>query len=114
MGVATLDRLDALNHFYSLLSELEKRLGKKRLLSQCDGGLKWPRRGLYFFFEKGEARNNGIDERVVRVGTHAVSKGSRTTLWTRLRTHRGRVRGHTRMGGIIVGPYFDCTWARRF
>ena len=106
MGVAALNRLEALNHFYSLLSELEKRLGKKRLLSQCDGRLKWPRRGLYFFFEKGEARNNGIDERVVRVGTHAVSKGSRTTLWTRLRTHRGRVGGSHKDGGNHRGSVF--------
>ena len=43
---------------------------------------------MYFFFEDGEFRENG-SLRVTRVGTHAVTKGSKTTLWNRLSTHRG-------------------------
>ena len=30
-----------------------------------------------------------FQHRVVRIGTHAVSEGSKATLWNRLRTHRG-------------------------
>ena len=58
-----------------------------------------PRRGVYFFFEPGELREDGRTPRVVRVGTHAVSAGSRTTLWTRLRDHRGHVIGRHVGGG---------------
>jgi len=55
----------------------------------------WPKRGVYFFFENGELRKqSGSDLRVVRVGTHALKNGSRTTLWKRLRNHKG-----TRSGG---------------
>jgi hypothetical protein len=52
-------------------------------------GLAWPARGVYFFFEPGETRSNGWQPRVTRVGTHAVSRGSRTTVWNRLKTHYG-------------------------
>ena len=50
------------------------------------------RRGVYFFFEKGEVRStrdvtNRL--RVVRVGTHALGDGEDTSLWSRLRSHRG-------------------------
>jgi len=61
-----------------------------------------PRRGVYFFFEPGENRGSGAGLRVVRVGTHAVSKGSGTTLSTRLRTHRGTLSG----GGNHRGSIF--------
>ncbi|MCW8137449.1 MAG: hypothetical protein KIT58_00920 [Planctomycetota bacterium] len=81
---------DDLGTFYTLLSDLEKRVGGKRRLVDSHGRLNWPGRGVYFFFEPGEYRAGpGSDLRVVRVGTHAVSTGSRTTLWTRLRQHRG-------------------------
>ncbi len=40
--------------------------------------------------------------RVVRVGTHAVSVGSKTKLWTRLSTHRGTTSG----GGNHRGSIF--------
>ena len=50
----------------------------------------WPQRGVYFFFEDGEVRSDtGHGLRVVRVGTHALAANSRTTLWKRLRQHRG-------------------------
>ncbi|MBL8621207.1 MAG: hypothetical protein JNK64_07890 [Myxococcales bacterium] len=48
----------------------------------------WPRRGVYLFFETGEVRTDGT-ARVVRVGTHAVGRGVGSTLWSRLRAHRG-------------------------
>jgi hypothetical protein len=46
-------------------------------------------RGIYFFFEEGELREDGKERRVTRVGTHAVGAGAKTSLWSRLRTHRG-------------------------
>lgn len=41
--------------------------------------------------------------RVVRVGTHAVSRGSQTTLWNRLSTHRGSMKtgGGNHRGSIF-------------
>ena len=78
-----------LEELYAALRELEEGLGGKRLMSQCTGQNSWPLSGVYFFFEPGEARRSGCSDRVVRIGTHGVSQGSRATLWNRLRTHRG-------------------------
>ncbi len=87
---ATKRRLADLQRFYALLAKLIDRQGGVRLLRDCDGRLEWPERGVYFFFEPGEARSDsGRGLRVVRVGTHALKAGSRTTLWNRLSQHRG-------------------------
>ncbi|TJW52021.1 MAG: hypothetical protein E5X65_20720 [Mesorhizobium sp.] len=49
-----------------------------------------PQRGVYFFFEPGEARSqSGQGPRVVRVGTHGLTAESKTTLRGRLSQHRG-------------------------
>ncbi|HLF29433.1 MAG TPA: hypothetical protein VI566_00230 [Xanthomonadales bacterium] len=51
----------------------------------------WPLKGVYFFFEEGERRSDsGAGLRAVRVGTHALKMGSKTSLWTRLSQHRGQ------------------------
>lgn len=81
-----------LKRFYQLLDDLRQTIGT-RCLKDCNGRIGWPPRGVYFFFEDDEHRPDGVTPRVVRVGTHAVSKGSRTTLWDRLRTHRGTLLG---------------------
>jgi hypothetical protein len=79
-----------LNQFYSLLAELEGKLGGPRLLSQCSGSLGWPERGIYFFREAGEHRGVADHtQRIVRVGTHALKSGASTTLWNRLSGHKG-------------------------
>jgi len=39
--------------------------------------------------------------RIVRVGTHAVSSGSKTTLWGRLRAHKGNNDGRGNHRGSI-------------
>lgn len=84
------DRLADLDSFYSIIDRLEEKVGGHRTLSECSGRMTWPRRGIYFFFESGEARSHPVgDLRVVRVGTHALTAGSRTTLWNRLSQHRG-------------------------
>jgi hypothetical protein len=88
-------RLEAIKWFYEILDDIEQKVGGKRYLSQCTGRMNWPKRGVYFFFEHGEERSNsGSGLRVVRVGTHAIKADSKSTLWQRLRTHRG-----TRLGG---------------
>jgi hypothetical protein len=45
----------------------------------------------------------GKGPRVVRVGTHAVSSGSQSTLWSRLSTHRGNLKtgGGNHRGSIF-------------
>jgi hypothetical protein len=102
-------RLEDLQRFYCFLGKLEERTGGKRLLSQSNGRLAWPRRGVYFFMEEGELRrDSGFGPRIVRVGTHALAPGSQTTLWKRLAQHRGTSRsgGGNHRGSIfrlIVG-----------
>ncbi len=94
-----------LDRFYSILDSLRHKLGTMRRLEDCDGYLNWPRRGVYFFFDAAEPRENGTP-RIVRVGTHAVSKGSGTTLWNRLRQHRGTLGGRHPGGGNHRGSVF--------
>jgi len=90
------DRVGEVARFYELLHRLEQRCGGRRLLSECDGRMGWPRRGLYFFFEPGERRtDSGAGDRLVRVGTHALKERSRSTLWGRLSQHRGTARSGT-------------------
>lgn len=91
-----------LNQFYEQLDELREKIGE-RILSKCNGRMNWPKRGVYFFFEEGEIRETSSELRVVRVGTHAISSGSGTKLWDRLRTHRGPARtgGGNHRGSIF-------------
>ncbi|MFH1022681.1 MAG: hypothetical protein V1809_04775 [Planctomycetota bacterium] len=79
--------------FYSALHALEHGLGGKHVLGQSTAQQSWPTRGVYFFFEPGELRSQSNEHRVVRIGTHGVSRGSKATLWNRLRTHRGTMNG---------------------
>ena len=48
-------RLEDLKRFYALLGSLKKYPGFKTL-NKCDGYMNWPRRGVYFFFDKEEQR----------------------------------------------------------
>ncbi len=87
-------REEHLTRFYALIQELRNGLGGGRILGECNGRLGWPRRGVYFISEPGEGcSNDPTVPRIVRVGTHAVSTGSRSTLWGRLRAHRGNSDG---------------------
>ena len=79
--------------FYELLQELEEGLGGTRCLKDCGGRRAWPRRGVYFFQERGEVQSgSGEGPRIVRVGTHALKAGSRTSLWNRLSQNGTNVR----------------------
>ena len=100
----TSDRVANTVRFYELLSGLEASISGCRRLVECSGRMDWPQRGVYFFFEPGESRSlSGTGSRVVRVGTHALTSGSRSTLWQRLSQHRGNARGD---GGNHRGSIF--------
>ena len=100
-------RLQHVQRFYETLAKLEESLGGKRTLGTVDGAMTWPRRGLYFFFEPGEMRTtSGLGLRVTRVGTHALKAGSKSTLWGRLRAHRGTQKGLRPGGGNHRGSVF--------
>ncbi len=94
-------RRDDLDRFYDSLDRVEAAVGGARKLKDCHGRMDWPDRGVYFFFEPGERREAGDQRRLTRVGTHAVSAGSGTTLWDRLKQHYGtgaRSSGHPHGG----------------
>ena len=65
--------------------------------------MNWPKRGVYFFYEPNELRSVDARPRIVRVGTHALTAGSSTTLWRRLAQHRGTKRP---VGGNHRGSIF--------
>ena len=92
-----------LDRFYELLARLRANPTQGQPLVDCSGRSQWPTRGVYFFLEPGEFRASTPDvSRVVRVGTHAISAGSQSTLWGRLRAHRGGRNG----GGNHRGSIF--------
>lgn len=106
-------RLEDLIRFYNSMSRLENKIDGRRLLTDCNGRMKWPERGVYFFMENGEDRSDsGQGLRIVRVGTHALTNGSKTTLWRRLSQHKGQEKagGGNHRGSIfrlIVGTALD-------
>lgn len=94
------DRQEALDRFYAILDDVADRSGGPRELSGCHPDMGWPECGVYFFFEAGENRTCG-GPRVVRVGTHRLTRTSRSTLWQRLAQHRGRATGGNHRGSIF-------------
>lgn len=98
-----MDRNADLVRFYALLDRLQERGVRARRLADCSGRMNWPRRGVYFFYEIGETRSDsGTGLRVVRIGTHALKPEAKSTLWGRLRQHRGGGSG----GGNHRGSIF--------
>jgi len=84
-----------LDRFYAVLSQLEASGQQGLRLDEYTGRSPFPVRGVYFFREPGECRLSKPNSlRIVRVGTHALSTNSKSTLWGRLKTHLG-----TRDGG---------------
>ncbi|WP_197422426.1 MULTISPECIES: DUF6884 domain-containing protein [unclassified Phenylobacterium] len=80
----------ALPRFDGLIRKLSRAQDGGRRIADCHGRQPWPERGLYFVTED---VGPGGRRMVTRVGTHAVSVGSRTTLWDRVSTHRGAGHG---------------------
>lgn len=92
-----------LQRFYDLLVDLEKFTRQGCILRECNGRQDWPQRGVFFLREPGEFRKNDVHvPRVVYVGTHAVNVGSKSTMWQRLRAHKGHADG----GGNHRGSIF--------
>jgi hypothetical protein len=96
-------RLADLTRFYGVINELQERSGGSRSLAELQDWRDLPPRGVYFFFEPGEERREtGNGPRVVRVGTHALTDGAKSTLRQRLTQHRGARNG----GGNHRGSIF--------
>jgi hypothetical protein len=92
-------RLDGLVKFNSIIENLKTKIGGARKLRDCSGRMAWPSRGVYFFFEPGEDRSDsGQGQRMIRVGTHALTATSRSRFWGRLAQHRGTLKTG---GGIL-------------
>lgn len=94
---------DDIERFYSILARLRAWPHQGECLREQSRQTVVPTDGVYFFQEPGEYRAGepGV-LRIVRVGTHAVSQGSKATLWQRLRTHKGTKAG----GGNHRGSIF--------
>lgn len=99
-------RVDDLDRFYRIVELLCCKLDGYRYLCECSSSSGCPTRGMYLFFEDGEYRKDGKTLRVVRVGTHAITSKSRTKLWSRLRSHKGTIRGSGAGGGNHRGSIF--------
>lgn len=99
-----MDRLERdIERFYAILDALTRWPGQGKPLRHQSRQSIRPVDGVYFFQEPGEYRSSQPDAlRVVRVGTHAVTTGSKATLWQRLRTHKGTKAG----GGNHRGSIF--------
>lgn len=108
-------RLAWMDRFYELLFRVVAlNSNAHRKLSQQTASSVAYERGLYFFFEDGEQRmTSPFQQRVVRVGTHAVSQGSKATLWNRLRTHRGGSNGLGNHRGSIFRLHVGESLIRR-
>lgn len=97
------DSCTDLDRFYTILSQLGKSGQQGLRLASYNGHSSLPARGVYFFREQGEYRlSKPSSLRIVRVGTHAVSANSKSTLWGRLKTHLGTQSG----GGNHRGSIF--------
>ncbi len=82
-------RLKDLKRFYRLMTRLERNTGGRCALGQIER-TDCPDRGVYFFFDEGEGRSgSGSGDRIVRVGSHALRAGQRTTVWSRIAKHKG-------------------------
>lgn len=101
-----MSRRSDFDRLYDLLDQLEANVGGKQRLKNCTGYMNWPERGVYFFFASDETRDSTDQLRLTRIGTHAVSSGSGTSLWSRLRTHRGANSGTYEGGGNHRGSVF--------
>ena len=90
-----------LSRFYGLLARLEHLPNQGLPLRQLASKQALPNRGVYFFREPGEIFETDGATRIVRVGNNAVSAGSKSTLHSRLKTHRGSQSGSGNHRGSI-------------
>ncbi len=94
---------DAVDRFYQILSALESLPNQSVLLRETNGEMPWPDRGVFFFREPGELRSTTPSMgRVTYVGTHGVSANAKSSLWSRLRAHRGAESGSGNHRGSVL------------
>lgn len=103
-----------IERFYNLIQKLDNGLKGKKTLANFKIFSDFPKSGIYLFFEPNEYRNNFKEYRVVRVGTHGVSRGSKSTLWNRLRTHRGSNNGLGNHRGSIFRLHVGTALSRKY
>ena len=108
-------RVKDLDRLYQILGYLRDKVGGAPRMGTATAKLNWPNQGVYFFFEPNQFRmSSPFEGRVVRVGTHAVSEGSRTSLWNRLRTHRGGLDQSGNHRGSIFRLHVGNALARKY
>jgi hypothetical protein len=84
------ERTSQARRFYDLLSSIAVRNGIYSF-SEFASLPRVPDRGVYYIFDPSEpGRYSDTLPRLVRIGTHAVSLGSKSRLRTRLRAHYGQ------------------------
>ena len=82
-------RLNQINTFYNLLQQIELKFPKRSLGELLNLRRNIPTQGVYFFFDQFEIRDQYIQERVVRIGTHAAQANSKATIKQRIAQHKG-------------------------
>lgn len=97
-----------LEEFYRKLGVLYDRTDGPYYLDDVDGRLDWPDRGMYLFFSQDtDMAYDPVSEwDLVRIGIVGDSAGSSSTLWHRLRAHRGTLSGDYAGGGNARGSIF--------
>lgn len=96
------DKIAHLNRFYEILWTAQENFGLWEYQKFQNDFKELPESGVYFFFEPGELRAEHADwHRVVRVGTHRVSNGSKSLFATRLRNHFGSHEAQIGRGSVF-------------
>lgn len=98
-ATATAARIRDLTRLYDLIGRVREDGRTFRLRDL--GAQNLPLRGVYVFLDPAEFNFRGTGPRIVRIGTHAVSLGSKSTLKTRLRNHLGLGNGSGSHRGSI-------------
>lgn len=98
--------------FLRIMGQLWAAQSGGRRIEETNGRQSWPSRGVYFILSPDHGLARGRMPRIVRVGTHAVSQGSKTTLWDRLSTHRGTSAGGGSHRSSIFRLHMGRAWAR--
>ena len=88
---AYLRRTNDLERLYSAFAQLRHNNATFSLRALSDTQI--PKRGVYLFLDPTEPSFPKKEARIVRVGTHGVSQGSKSVLRTRLRNHLGVASG---------------------
>lgn len=103
-----------LERFYAALARLEEGPNQGLTLEQLIASKGLPERGVYFLSKPGEMTSDRLGApRIVRVGTHAVSAGSKATLRSRLKIHLGGRSGLGNHRGSIFRLHVGNAMLRR-